>query len=833
MNPKDIENDNDNDNDNIINILKKRNQLISQNLDIYTVDYSQQFKNETNKYCLCPFCKRNIPLIFPIIDRISINLLLFLVCDCGEQKIITLKELFSVNINNSKNILDSGNNCDICLSNEEQENILFCLKCGIWQCKNCREIVYKDEEKEHIHLNKKLNIKTLCPIHEIYYNLYYCLNCKKGICPQCLKKEHKYHEYISMNDFYLNVNNKFKNIYLNNKNYFNKRTLDKTKSQYFNNISYDYNFEKKIENKINLEKEQEVKSENIYNIIQKKIELNIRKIKKDFSTYFISDLKIKSNDINEINEYIINYYRLNIQLLYLIQFIYNKFLLLGNYNNINIINNMNLLTNFNVKEFSVLNLFEKNNDNLLKTKSHDNIVHFKQTLKNFIYNDTIINLEEGIINFQFYNNFMLLKDEKVKDFLIINDYDYLILTNINLLYFSTYENIMYKIIPKYHQRIDFDIIKQYEINQNSFSIINYKNENNKNNINNINIIINDDELSSSNDINHTLSVLDYNIDKKLTFDMSKSNNDNFNHNITSEPKNHFLKKKKSVLLTSPIVLNQNITSICKYYQNQILVCYKTNIIKCIFSKVNNELLLVKIIKVIPAHKKSIYLINVLTNGNVITVSEDKTLKIWNLSTSNISNTNDKCLYTINKRIFCFYEKINNNINNDKDVNYLICFGRKKGFLLSRNAKFNNLKNIINHKDIVKSILINSNNDIITGSLDGYIKKTNINNFQEDKKLFMGKGIISFNYINDNNFGVIIKDLGLFIINSLELTKISYVKNNKDKIILFGNLGNGLFYAMLDKENDNDKKKKENNDSNININILEVTMGKNGKYIVFS
>ena len=361
MNLEDIENDNDS----IVNILKKRNQLINQNLTIYTTDFSQQFKFESNKYCLCPFCKKKIPLLYPIIDRESINILLFLVCDCGEQKIITLKELLSVNINNSKNIIDTANNCDICLSNEQPENILFCLKCGIWICKNCREIVYKNEEKEHIHLNIQLNIKTLCPIHEIYYNLYYCLDCTKGICSQCVKKEHKNHEYLSNNDFYFNVNNKFKDIYLNNKNYFDKRNFDKTKSQFYDNINYDYIIEKnientienKIENKINLENEYEIKSENIYNVIQKKIELNIKKIKKDFSTYFISDLKIKSSDINEINDYIIHYYRLNIKILYLIKFIYKKFLLMENYDNINIIKNISILTNFNEKEFSFLNLF--------------------------------------------------------------------------------------------------------------------------------------------------------------------------------------------------------------------------------------------------------------------------------------------------------------------------------------------------------------------------------------------------------------------------------------------------------------------------------------------
>ena len=154
--------------------------------------------------------------------------------------------------------------------------------------------------------------------------------------------------------------------------------------------------------------------------------------------------------------------------------------------------------------------------------------------------------------------------------------------------------------------------------------------------------------------------------------------------------------------------------------------------------------------------------------------------------------------------------------------------------MCKNEKFNNLKNIINHEDIVTSILINNNNDIITGSLDGYIKKTNINNFQEDKKLFMENGIISFNNINEYIFGVIIKDFGLFLIHSLELNKISYFKNYNDIINSFGNLGNGFFYVMIGKENDiNSNNQKININSNNNIYILKVTMGKNGKYIVFS
>ena len=128
--------------------------------------------------------------------------MLYLVCDCGESKLITLKELFSVKINNLEGFNDLKKHCDICLSNEEEKNILFCLKCGIWLCKNCREIVYKNEEKDHIYLNKEIIFKTLCQKHEIYYDLYYCLKCKKGICSQCLKNEHKFHEYLSIKNYY-------------------------------------------------------------------------------------------------------------------------------------------------------------------------------------------------------------------------------------------------------------------------------------------------------------------------------------------------------------------------------------------------------------------------------------------------------------------------------------------------------------------------------------------------------------------------------------------------------------------------------------------------------
>ena len=578
-----------------------------------------------------------------------------------------------------------------------------------------------------------------------------------------------------------------------------------------------------------MENECEIDRENIYNIIQNKIELNIKKIKQDYLKYCINDSNINSNDIKDINEYIINYYRLNNQMLYLIKFMYDKFLMLEKYENINIISNMNILTNFNKKEFSFLFDNNNENDNNYKNLEHENIVHFNQKLKNYIYNDTIINLEEGLINFQLYNNFVLLKKEQVKDILIINDYDYLILTNINLLYFNTNENTMYKIVPNYiFKRLNFDIIKQYDIKKNSFTPINFQNKNYKNGIN---VIINYN--NSPNELNNTKT--DYNINKRLSVDISINNIDIDKINNASEQKRYSLTKTTSLLLPSSIVLNHNITCISKFFKNQVLLCYNTDIIKCTFSKINNELLAVKIFEIIPAHKKSIYLINILNSGNIITASEDETFKIWNIATSNTTHIKNKCLYTINKKIFSHYETINNNnINNDKKETNFICFGHKNGFFLCKNEKFNNLKNIINHEDIVTSILINNNNDIITGSLDGYIKKTNINNFQEDKKLFMEKGIISFHDINEYIFGVIIKDIGLFVIHSFELNKISYFKNYEDIINSFGNLGNGFFYVMIGKENDiNSNNQKININSNNNIYILKVTMGKNGKYIVFS
>ena len=55
-----------------ITINKSKKPPINQNLDIYITEYSLLFKKQTNKYYLCPFCQKKIPLIFPFIEFIII-----------------------------------------------------------------------------------------------------------------------------------------------------------------------------------------------------------------------------------------------------------------------------------------------------------------------------------------------------------------------------------------------------------------------------------------------------------------------------------------------------------------------------------------------------------------------------------------------------------------------------------------------------------------------------------------------------------------------------------------------------------------------------------------
>ena len=826
---------------------KNINLLKIQNLDIYSIEYSLLLKKANNKYFLCPYCQKYVPLIFPLIKSNNINLFLYLVCECGKQRIITLKELFSIN---SVNREETNDFCEICLSNDDKDNILYCLKCNIWICKNCREIVYKDEEKTHNLSKYVIKFNTLCDVHEIYYNLYYCITCKKGICFKCIKKQHKSHEYLSLENYFQNVNDKFKNIYLKNSQ---KRETDKIVNKVNNNISTLICKKKKeevIETKKIKNCNKEINKEDIYNIKDNKIKMNIEKIQKQFNKFFNNDISINSNDINEITDYIINYYRLNIQLLYLIKFTYERFLLLEKYNNINIINNMNILTSLNIEEFQLLNILPKNNYeysmNNNKNEKNKKMELFKEELIKYIPFNPIIKLD-GLINFQSYNNFAIIKQSKVKNILSINIIDYLILTDLELLYYSTNENTMYKIEPKYIlQTVNFDIIKQYT-KKDSDPPFNSKIPSDK-----INIIIKNNESFDDSLIIKDIHKMKR-FSKDISIDLDKINNkginlfnlnkDNFSTITTKKTYN----KKLSAKLNSIFIFNQNISSICKFTDNLILIAYKTNIIKCTFVKFNNEFISINILNIIPAHKKPIYLINLLKNGNVITASEDNTFKIWNITTSKINNRNDKCLYTINKKIFSFCEKITNininieknkkNSNNYNNNNY-ICFGHTKGFYLTINFNWNNMKNIINHKDNVNCMLINNENELITGSLDRYIKKTNLSTFEEDKKVIMENRINAFTIINKNIFAAEIEDIGIFLINTLNLCKIQYIKNWDDKIKSFGSLENGFFYCIINKENENNSDKNQiikKNDINYNIyiKIEKGYFGNDERFIVFS
>ena len=818
---------------------KSKNFLINQNLDIYIIEYSQLFKNRTNKYFLCPFCQKKIPLIFPLIDSFSFNLLLFLVCYCGERRIISLKELFLVEIEEANNPGDIKNHCDLCLSNDNIENILFCLQCGIWICKKCREISFRKEEETHTFLNIKLYFQILCPLHEIYYKSYYCFTCKKDVCAQCIKKEHKLHEYLSNKDFFMKVDNKFQDIYLNCQKYFKKSNIEIIENiNYFNenniidnqnNIINNSNKEIINKNKI-IENDNKINIKKIYNLIYAKIDLNIKRIKNEYDKYFQNNVNISNNDINEINQYIINYFRLNIQLLYLIKFTYEKFLLLKQYNNVNIIINMNILTNFNKKEFKFIdiNQINKEGNEFLQDKLAINIIHFKEKLKKFIHNNPIINLDEGVINFQLYNNFLVKKDN-VKNILILNDYDYLILTDFNLLYFNTSENAMLRIVPKLiYKRVNFDIISQYQIKKDTFIPFN---SNIKKNIDNIKIIVKKGKFN--NEIKHqlTLDIIKNNKKGNIKASFDKMNISAINDQSFSNK--HLIR----VLTKTNIITSQDISTICKLNNYIILIGYKKKIIKCIFSKINNELISVNAFHSISAHKKPIYLINQLKNGYILTASEDKTFKIWNIVSSTINYLKDECLYTINKMIFSLGEKINindkknitNNINEDK----IICFGHKNGIYLCKNYKFNNLEDVINHKDIVTGIIINSENGIITGSMDGYIKKININNLKEEKAILMENGIISFFNINEYIFGAIIEEIGFILIHSLQLHKITYIKNWEGTIKAFGNLGEDLFYCMVEKEDEDNLINNNINMDNNYIRIFKPYMGNNRNYIVFT
>ena len=371
---------------------KEENNIINQKSDneitLYEKSLISIYEKCTNNYLLCPFCFKSIPLIIPFINTRTFQLNIYLYCKCTKKQIISIETLLNINMPSIK-AKNENQYCEICKSNKNFENILYCLFCNKWICESCRTISFKNEEKFHLYVNNELNFQDVCDYHEIYINDYFCIDCEKSICLYCKKKEHKEHNVIQMENYYKNTEEQLQKIYNANVENVGK----------FNEVKF-FDF--------------------IYNNI-----MNIKKYKKDCE----KTLKIKIDINDNISKLIEQNLKLNLQVFYFIKFIYEKFKFSKGFMNNNLIISMNSLLNFNFNGF----------DQLLKNNNNQNINanDFKYEFSNFLSNNYIIKIN-NLIDFKILQKeSSFLQDEnRINNFLRLHDYFYIFLSNNQLKYYD-------------------------------------------------------------------------------------------------------------------------------------------------------------------------------------------------------------------------------------------------------------------------------------------------------------------------------------------------------------------------------------------------------------
>ena len=371
--------------------------------------------------------------------------------------------------------------------------------------------------------------------------------------------------------------------------------------------------------------------------------------------------------------------------------------LLLNYNKINIedwneINNKIPWKNFN----EINEIIEKEK---IKTKN------FKENQINFI--DNIIKNYENIkkyINEQY--NFILNKNNLLYNLLLILYSNFI--ESKNFLDKNSIENINILDLNKFQLKENY---KNFDFNckKNSYETLEKNIKEYLNNFYNKNLFI-----YSLFKLENNFILNNNNFQNKILI----SNNKN-NKKIKYKPKNFILKNILSIEMKS------NINCIIEL-QNKEFAISTSNGEIYIFS--NNTF---QINLTINAHKNSIWEIIQLKNEFIVSCSDDKTIKFWNIYSQKknkfefeLINSEEEGIQTI--------KQINENLLISSSYNKLKIWDL-------------NLKNVIKifsgHQKDIMSICLLNNNKIISGSYDKTIKIWDINNNECEKNLIGHKSYV--------------------------------------------------------------------------------------------
>ncbi len=340
--------------------------------------------------------------------------------------------------------------------------------------------------------------------------------------------------------------------------------------------------------------------------------------------------------------------------------------------------------------------------------------------------------------------------------------------------------------------IYFMLFKEYPFNGNNKEILLHQIKSNNITLKNTNNYILNDLITRMLmiDVNRRISWEDY-------FNHPFFENKNQNNYITIEK----IKEKENYNFNIQLIFNYQfhnnfVNSISIFPSGKIISVSSDKSIK-----IYKENFIVEQ-KIINAHNDSIYYVSIKDENNFVTCSKDKNIKTW--------RKNDN-LFIINKIILKAHNDNITKVIYYKD-NLISCSWDKKVKIWEENNNNNYQCNtILVHNSLVTSILILEDLNYLISCSNSRVKFWNLNNYQ---KLFYIKNIFCgcWNALcrldkdriiiggNDNEYGItIISIKEKKIINSVENNftcwAICFIPNMN--IILYGGINNNLFVCRSD------------------------------------
>ena len=311
----------------------------------------------------CDKCHENITInINP--DLFTISTL----CKNGHNlDNIPIKEFFSK--------IKKDASCSKCRTNVSQQNLFFCISCGVLICKKCEKRYHSTHNKIPL-----LQKNFICLLHKKTFSSF-CNKCNKNICIDCVLKEHIQHKKDII--YFEKIIPKEQDIKIWKKNLekikYDKEKFNKDVDEFIKELNHKKNeFNQNYENYIQIQNDI-VNKLNNKEILNYENIINTNKVLKYNKNLFDNYLKI-GNNFNKKGKFLINlFYKEEVESpIYKIKKEIKYFEIIKN-------KNINIKKNEIQKEID-FNIIKSNNNNKNKNKINiicsENIIFINNSMGN-------------------------------------------------------------------------------------------------------------------------------------------------------------------------------------------------------------------------------------------------------------------------------------------------------------------------------------------------------------------------------------------------------------------------------------------------------------------